>query len=148
MLLVLGTITNFVWGGSRVPPKALFASKQHVKAYISAVASWIKAFILRLGPKPQAAADGLWGAQEVGSEGWIELASCLDVALIDLGAARSRGTYFADLQKEHFRDGSAYFRTAELNLLLWVSRAERNVTEVDPPACGRGAATHWGKQQQ
>ena len=127
MLRAVGICTHFPWGCSRVYSKQLFTSKQHVKAYISSVASWVKAFILTLGPREhQAAASGAGGGQELGSEGWVRMVRSLDLAIVDLRTVYSNSTSSAsaELQQEDIEDAfSAYLRTAELNLLLWVSRA-------------------------
>ena len=130
-MLVLGFCTHLPRGCSRVCSKQLFTSKQQVKAYISSVASWVKAFILTIGPEPQAAASGAGGGQELGSEGWVRMVASLEVALVDLLTAlrESTSSASAELQEEDFEDALAYVRTAELSMLLWVSRPVRVVAQ-------------------
>ena len=124
VFLALGLCTLLPRGCSRVWSKQLLTSKQHAKAYISAVASWVKAFNLTLGVGPQAAASGPGGGQQVGTLDWVRMVVCLGAGLDDLQTDRGDSVSgLAELQKEDFADGSAYVRTAELNLLLWVSRA-------------------------
>ena len=125
LFLALGLCMLLPRGCSRVWSKQLFTSKQHVKAYISAVASWVKALILTLGAEPQAAASGTGGGQQVGSERWVRMIVCMGAGLDDLQTARrdSTSSGSAEPQQEDSADGSAYVRTAELNMLLWVSRA-------------------------
>ena len=130
-MLVLGFCTHLPRGCSRVCSKQLFTSKQQVKAYISSVASWVKAFILTLGPEPQAAASGAGGGEQVGSEDWVRMVASLEVALVDLQTALRDSTSSAstELLPEDLANGSAFVRTAELSMLLWVSRAVRVVAQ-------------------
>jgi hypothetical protein len=166
----LGGFTQLLTSSSSAQLKLLFASRQHVKAYVSAFASWVKMVNRELrgawlqpaaaagekdatgeqaeakaagsgaiNEQAAAAAAGMDASREpaaaetagVGTNArethspaqksvWQRVLRAMDSAL-EAGFDFGRAVPYAGLQQDE--DVAALVRTAELNMLLWISRA-------------------------
>ena len=93
----------------------LFATPQHVKTFISAIASWVKAFVKWLPP---------WNPPAPGTEEQRKELVCMTYCLgLVLVAAQGHGAGSAGQQEMALCVWRQYYSSMELMLFWWLSRA-------------------------